>query len=143
MFKAAATGHAARAGVYAALLARAGMQGPHLPFEGKAGWCANVARERFSMSAFGGHGTPFKILETLIKNRPALGIAISSILAAEKLAPVRDIDDIQKVHVEVHQYAKEVGGTGDHRWHPDTREGADHSIPYVTAAALMDGTVNL
>ena len=143
MFKAAATGHAARAGVYAALLARAGMQGPHLPFEGKAGWCAHVARERFSMSAFGGHGTPFKILETLIKNRPALGIAISSILAAEKLAPLRNIDDIKKVHVEVHQYAKEVGGTGDHRWHPDTREGADHSIPYVTAAALMDGTVNL
>ena len=44
MFKAAAAGQAGRAGVFAALLARAGMEGPHLPFEGKAGWCDHVAR---------------------------------------------------------------------------------------------------
>ena len=31
--------------------------------------------------------------------------------------------------------------TGEHRWNPDTRETADHSIPYVVAATLMDGTV--
>jgi 2-methylcitrate dehydratase len=32
-------------------------------------------------------------------------------------------------------------GTGEHHWNPDSRETADHSIPYVVAAALMDGTV--
>ena len=31
--------------------------------------------------------------------------------------------------------------TGEHHWNPDSRETADHSIPYVTAAALMYGTV--
>jgi len=31
--------------------------------------------------------------------------------------------------------------TGEHHWNPDSRETADHSIPYVVAAALMDGTV--
>ena len=28
-----------------------------------------------------------------------------------------------------------------HHWHPDSRETADHSIPFGVAAALMDGTV--
>jgi len=43
--------------------------------------------------------------------------------------------------VEVYQKAKERVGTGEHRWNPDCRETADHSIPYVVAATLMDGTV--
>jgi 2-methylcitrate dehydratase len=29
-------------------------------------------------------------------------------------------------------------GTGEHHWNPDSRETADHSIPYVVAAALID-----
>src|SRR6185295_16624742 len=73
MFKATQAGQAGRAGVFAALLARAGMEGPHLPFEGKAGWCDHVARERFMFKAFGGPGTRFKIQDTLIKLRPACG----------------------------------------------------------------------
>src|SRR5262245_51331745 len=73
MFYTAPAGHAGRAGVFAALLARAGIEGPHLPFEGKAGWCEHVARERFTLDAFGGEGTPFKISYTQIKIRPSVG----------------------------------------------------------------------
>jgi 2-methylcitrate dehydratase len=29
-------------------------------------------------------------------------------------------------------------GTGEHHWNPDSRETADHSIPYVVAASLVD-----
>jgi 2-methylcitrate dehydratase len=29
-------------------------------------------------------------------------------------------------------------GTGEHHWNPDSRETADHSIPYVVAATLID-----
>src|SRR3954452_20543378 len=36
MWKAVAAGQSGRAGVFAALLAKAGMRGPHMPFEGKA-----------------------------------------------------------------------------------------------------------
>src|SRR5262249_7259808 len=79
MFKAAATGQAGRAGVFAALLAQAGMEGPHLPFEGKAGWCDHIAGKRFSLNTMGGNGTPFKILDTRIKNRAASGGVTSSI----------------------------------------------------------------
>jgi 2-methylcitrate dehydratase len=48
---------------------------------------------------------------------------------------------VQKVTVEVYETAKIGMGTGEHHWNPDCRETADHSIPYVVAAALMDGTV--
>ncbi len=140
MWKAVASGQAGRGGVFAAMLARAGMEGPHLPFEGKAGWCNHVARDNIVLSLDGRNGMPFKILHSLIKNRSSCGKTIASILAAEKVAPV-DFKKVKKVTVALDKLAKDRLGTGEHRWHPDTREGADHSIPYVVAATLMDGTV--
>ncbi len=139
MWKAVAAGQAGRAGVFAALLAVAGMKGPHAPFEGKAGWCNHVAKRSFSLDAFGGNGTPFKIIDTLIKPRSSCATTISSILAAEKTAAsLAGTAQIEKVTVEVYERAKIGMGTGEHHWNPDSRETADHSIPYVVAAALID-----
>lgn len=139
MWKAVAAGQAGRAGVFAALLAQAGMQGPHAPFEGKAGWCAHVAGKRFSLETFGGSDTPFKIHDTLIKPRSSCATTISSILAAEKAAAnLSGAGQIEKVSVEVYERAKTGMGAGEHHWNPDSRETADHSIPYVVAAALID-----
>ncbi len=143
MWKAVAAGHAGRSGVFAALLAREGMDGPHLPFEGKAGWCRHVAGQAFSLDVMGGDGHPFKVQDTMIKPRASCASTISSILAAEKVAPsLRNrIAEVERVTVEVYERAKVGMGTGEHHWNPDSRETADHSIPYVVAAALMDGTV--
>ena len=141
MFKAAASGQAGRAGVFAAMLAQAGMEGPHLPFEGKAGWFANVAHDQLSLDILGGKGTPFRIGDSQIKNRPAPGVTLSSILAAEKIAPLRDVNTVKKITVEVFGYAKDNMGTDEAHWHPTTRESADHSVPYVVATTLMDGTI--
>jgi len=140
-FKAAASGNAARGGVFAALMADAGMEGPHLPFEGKAGWCDHVARTRFSLGEMGGNGTPFRLPITMIKPRACCGTAISSAVAAEKIGTVRNAKDVKKITVEVYAWAKESVGTGEHRWNPESRETADHSIPYVVAATLVDGTL--
>lgn len=143
MWKAVTAGHAGKAGVFAALLAREGMNGPFLPFEGRAGWCDHIAGRRFSLDAMGGNGAPFKIQDTMIKPRASCATTISSILAAEKVAPaVRGrIAEVERVTVETYERAKAGMGTGEHHWNPDSRETADHSIPYVVAAALMDGTV--
>ena len=141
MFKSAAAGHAGRAGVFAALLGRAGMEGPHLPFEGKAGWCEHVARERLSLGSFGAEvSTSFKILDTRIKNRSSSGPTISAILAAEKVAPLRNLKEVTQVTVEAYKLAIERGADGD-RGNPQSPETADHSIPYLVAVTLMDGTV--
>jgi 2-methylcitrate dehydratase len=142
MWKAVAAGQSGRSGVFAAMLAAGGMKGPHAPFAGKAGWCNHVARKPFSLAAFGGRGTPFKINDTLIKPRASCATTISSILAAEKAAAViGSVDEIEKVTVEVYERAKIGMGTGEHHWNPDSRETADHSIPYVVAAALVDRRV--
>jgi 2-methylcitrate dehydratase len=141
MWKVTATGQAGRAGIFAALLARAGMEGPHLPFEGKAGWFDHVARERFSLPVMGGAGEPFKIGYTSIKLRPTNGLALSSTLAAEKISPLRNIGEVAEVIVEVNRKAKDHVGTDPHHWHPDTKETADHSAPYLVTATLLDGQI--
>jgi 2-methylcitrate dehydratase len=100
-----------------------------------------VARRRFTLDTFGGGGTPFKILDTLIKPRASCATTISSILATEKAAAQVASLDIEDVTVEVYERAKVGMGTGEHHWNPDSRETADHSIPYVVAAALVDKRV--
>ena len=142
MWKGTATGQAGRAAVFAALLAREGMEGPHLPFEGKSGWCDHVALERFTLDTFGGEkAAPYKILDTSIKLRPSNGLALSPTLAAEQVAPLKNVKDVKQVIVEVNKRAKELVGTHAHHWDPDTKETADHSAAYLVAATLIDGTL--
>jgi 2-methylcitrate dehydratase len=143
MWKAVTAGHAGKAAVFAALLAREGMDGPPQPFEGRSGWSEHIAGKRFTLDVMGGKGVTFKIEDTMIKPRSSCATTISSILAAEKVAPLikNRIADVQKVTVETYGSAKAGMGTGEHHWNPDSRETADHSIPYVVAAALMDGMV--
>jgi 2-methylcitrate dehydratase len=142
MYKVAAAGHAARAGVFAARLAQAGMEGPHLPFVGRAGWCSYVAGEQLVLSEFGGEGTPFKIGYTQLKFRPCAGNTISSVLAAEKLGPLEHSGDVKQVIVEVYDRAKIASASAPHFWNPQSAETADHSIPYLVAVALLDGTLS-
>jgi len=102
-----------------------------------------VAGKRFSLDTMGSAATPFKILDTMIKPRSSCATTISSILAAEKAAAALKgrVADVERVTVEVYETAKIGMGTGEHHWNPDCRETADHSIPYVVAAALLDGAV--
>lgn len=143
MWKAVTAGHAGKAGVFAAMLAREGMDGPPQPFEGRSGWSEHIAGKRFALDVMGGNGAGFKIEDTMIKPRSSCATTISSILAAEKVAPLLQhrVGDVERVTVETYGPAKAGMGTGEHHWHPDSRETADHSIPYVVAAALLDGTV--
>jgi len=143
VWKAVASGEAGRGGVFAAGMARAGMEGPILPFEGRNGWCAQICGQPLVLTEMGGAGVPFKIEATLIKPRSTCAATISSVLAAEPAAQrLRGrAADIRSVRVAVYGSAKEGMGTGAHHWDPRSRETADHSIPYVVAATLLDGTV--
>jgi 2-methylcitrate dehydratase len=142
VWKAVAAGQAGRTGVSCAVMAAAGMQGPHLPFMGKHGWCNHVSGP-LQLAPMGGRDASFKISDTLIKQRSSCATTISSILAAEKAsAPVRDrLEQVKAVTVEVYDTAKRNLGTEAHHWDPRSRETADHSIPYVVAATLIDGTI--
>ena len=138
-WKAVASGEAGRAGVFAAQLAQAGMPGPNLPFEGRAGWCKHVAG-----GAFGAEGLvlgSFRILGARMKPRPARALTIPAIEAAERVRLADGLRNVSRILVEVHRQAAD--GTHAEHWQPDSRETADHSIPFGVAAALAHGRVGV
>jgi len=141
MWKAIASGQAGKAGVFAALAAEGGLEGPEQPFAGSCGWLHNLAQGEGSLGRLGA-GERLRIGEVAIKPRASCQVTISAILAAEQAAArIDNPGQIAAVRVETYAFAWQSVGSGEHRWDPQSRESADHSIPYVTAAALVDGTV--
>ena len=53
------------------------------------------------------------------------------------------VSNIEKIHVETSFHSYEIIGKESAKWHPETKETADHSLPYIVAVALMDGDVTL
>src|SRR3954447_24842664 len=149
-WKGVAFANAARHGVYAALLARAGMTGPAPIFEGQMGFekelgvsLGNVA-EVFDKKreAMAGKGAASMILKTSIKYWPAEYHSQSAIEAALFLRKqIGDVSQIESVRIESHDASVDIIGSEPEKWKPETRETADHSLPYITAIALIDGEV--
>src|ERR1700730_7575163 len=140
-WKGVAFANAARHGVYSALLARAGMTGPAPIFEGQMGFekqlgvsLGNVG-EKF-------RGAPEMILNTSIKYWPAEYHSQSAIEAALFLRKQIGAGvEVKSMTIESHDAAVDIIGSEPEKWKPETRETADHSLPYITAIALIDGEV--
>src|SRR5690606_6382682 len=49
--------------------------------------------------------------------------------------------DIDAIHVHTYFAAWSEIGSEPQKWNPQTRETADHSMPYLLAAALLDGRI--
>ena len=149
-WKGVAFANAARHGVYSALLARAGMTGPAPIFEGQMGFekqlgvsLGDVGRIFTKTSeAMPGEGPASMILKTSIKYWPAEYHSQSAIEAALHLRnEIGDISQIRTVVIESHDASVDIIGSEPEKWHPQQRETADHSLPYITAVALIDGEV--
>jgi 2-methylcitrate dehydratase len=148
-WKGVAFATAARHGVFAALLARAGMTGPGPIFEGQMGFekqlgvsLGNLA-EKFAVPfPKTEHGAAAMILNTSIKYWPAEYHSQSAIEAALFLRKQIDhLAEVKSVTIESHDAAVDIIGSEPEKWRPMTRETADHSLPYITAIALIDGEV--
>src|SRR5947199_774723 len=148
-WKGVAFADAARRGVYSALLARAGMTGPAPIFEGQMGFekelgvaLGNVG-EKFAVPfPQNPQGPASMILNTSIKYWPAEYHSQSAIEAALFLREqIGDVSQIASVNVESHDASVDIIGSEPEKWRPETRETADHSLPYITAIALIDGKV--
>jgi 2-methylcitrate dehydratase len=141
-WKGVAFADAARRGVYAALLARAGMTGPAPIFEGQMGFEKQLGvslgdvSEKFK-------GAPTMILNTSIKFWPAEYHSQSAIEAALFLREQIGADvEVKSMTIESHDASVDIIGSEPEKWKPETRETADHSLPYITAIALLDGEVS-
>ncbi|PYL14825.1 MAG: MmgE/PrpD family protein [Verrucomicrobia bacterium] len=148
-WKGVAFANTARHGVYSALLARAGMTGPAPIFEGQMGFEKQLGvslgkiGEKFSVPfPKTDHGPASMILNTSIKYWPAEYHSQSAIEAALLLRKeITDLAQMKSVTIESHDAAVDIIGSELEKWKPETRETADHSLPYITAIALIDGEV--
>jgi 2-methylcitrate dehydratase len=129
-------------GTFAALLAGAGITGPEEVFEGNKGFKETIAG-KFSID-WSAEGID-SVLRTIIKKHNAEIHSQSSIDAAldVRQQPGFDAGAIRAVRVKTFQVAYDIiggGEEGDKRT-IRTKEEADHSLPYMVAAALLDGEV--
>ncbi|HEY8667546.1 MAG TPA: MmgE/PrpD family protein [Tepidisphaeraceae bacterium] len=145
-WKGCAFANASRHGVFAAMLARDGMTGPAPIFEGSKGFEELVSGPipiggPFAEDASAGQGD-FMIDQTSVKCWPVEYHAQSAVEAALKLrGQLESPAAIAAVIVESHDAAVDIIGSEPEKWAPTSRETADHSLPYIVAAALRDGEV--
>jgi 2-methylcitrate dehydratase len=143
MWKACTFAHAARNAVSAALLAKEGMTGPGQIFEGKYG-LFKVVSGPFRLDEFGGNGRTFRIMDVSIKRYPCGQHAQTAVDVAIKLrSKISSLNDIAEINIGTFAVGKSGMAGGDEKWHPETRETADHSIPYVVGVALMYGSLEV
>ncbi|WP_454689164.1 MmgE/PrpD family protein [Achromobacter aloeverae] len=138
-WKGCALANASRNGIFCAQLAAQGMTGPGHIFDGKHGFFQATGID-FEMLPFGGAGNDFRIMSARVKPFPAGYFSQSAIEAVLELRPqIPDISRVRKIHLETFPSGHRVMGSDESRWRPETRESADHSLPFVMAMALIDG----
>ena len=52
-----------------------------------------------------------------------------------------DLEDLERIRIATYGVAVRNAAGEPEKWDPKTRETADHSLPYVVAAALTDGVL--
>ncbi|GAB3031017.1 MmgE/PrpD family protein [Parafrigoribacterium mesophilum] len=133
----------AKEGTFAALLASRGITGPELVFEGNKGFKDSIAGPfTIDWSA----EDLERVRKTIVKKHNA---EIHSQSALEAALAIRaqagfDARRIEKVSLRTFGVAYSIIGGGEEgdKHNIRTKEEADHSLPYLIAAALLDGEVN-
>jgi len=137
MWKGVAGPNGARNGVFAALLAAEGMTGPAAAIEGSHG--LRELAGSFELGELAGPQGTFKLTQSNIKLFLSEYHSQSPITAALQLAKDIRADDIESIKVHTYWFCWSEIGSEPEKWHPTTRESADHSLPYVLSAVLTDG----
>jgi len=145
MWKACAFSNACRNAVFAANLARQGFTGPEKIFEGPKGVFRQLTGGPFTVR-LGSKRAGYMINKTYIKFWPAEYHAQSAIDAALQIRRQFVEDgyswrDINRLKIESFEAAVSIIGSEKEKWRPTSRETADHSMGYMTVAALIDGEV--
>lgn len=139
MWKGCAGPNASRNGLFAALLAQEGITGPDLAIEGYRGlW--NQVTGPFTLGPFGGQGVPFKVERTFFKPNPMMYTGMLPVEIALAMRDRVDVEAIESIRIYLDRFCV-MSSSGAAKFDPQTRETADHSIPYLVVAALLDGEI--
>jgi 2-methylcitrate dehydratase PrpD len=134
-------GHAAEAGLLAALAASAGFTGSLDVIEGDAGMGVAMSNGPDWSIALATLGREFNITDMTFKNHACCGHTFAPIDGAMALQQDMQVraEDMAQVHIGTYAPALEVAGN----FHPKTAAEARFSVPYVVATALLFGSVRL
>jgi 2-methylcitrate dehydratase len=138
MWKGFAAGNTALTAVNAVILARHGMVGPTRAFDGKSGWKEVIAGGDFQLTFTRGE----RVGQVWTKLYLAETYALSGVEAAIELGRAHHIEPekVKKVEVRTfHDAVLNVGAfEGRDPYRVSSKSEADHSFPYMVAAALID-----
>jgi 2-methylcitrate dehydratase len=134
---------AGRNAVFAALLARGGLTGPAPIFEGRSGFFQQVTGPAtVDVVGFGRRGAEFRINRCSLKRYPAVIYTQTAIVAGIEIArEVGSLDRIAAIEIATTRRGFQRTGSEKEKWAPETRDTADHSLPYITARAMFDGDI--
>lgn len=142
MWKGMAGPQGARQGVMAAYLAAAGMTGPDGIFQGQFGLWAQLFGRRYDLpipTRFADH--IFAVRQTMIKSFPIRFNCHVPVFAALDLRAKVDLSRVDTLVIETFEQAFGRWIELPEIWRPETRETADHSLPFCVSTALLDGEI--
>ncbi|MGC9152511.1 MAG: MmgE/PrpD family protein [Vulcanisaeta sp.] len=149
-WKAAATANSSRNAMFAVLLAKEGFTGPDAPLKGEMGFIRQLLSGDFNEKVIlelGSLPSPKRILDTYIKPYPVEYHAQSAVDAAKQIrreyGKAVEPDDVEYIVIDTFKAAYDIIVKDPEKWDPRTKETADHSLMWVTAVALLNGTVEL
>lgn len=134
---------ASQAGVIAAMMAREGYTGPVEVFEGKEGVFEVINSVEWRPEwPLKGLGKDFMITQCAYKAFPTEALTHQPISAALQVCQQQGLaaEDITEILVETTVRGADILSDSS-KYKPTTKETADHSLPYVIAAAVADGNV--
>jgi 2-methylcitrate dehydratase len=130
---------AVQSGVFAALMAKRGYTGTVAVFEGKEGFMDVFGPKWDESKLLGDLGKHYKILDCSMKAFPTEALTHTHITATLKAVKGNNVSYDQIEQVTVTTIARACDILFDpHKYRPESRETADHSLPYCIAAALVD-----
>ena len=145
---------AARMGAESALLAARGYSGPEHMFDGKEGlyhifshvhykgeparFDTDIMLDKLPTSA----KHHYRILDCGMKSFPIEALSHAPLTAMMKCVKENAIKAAEVAEIKVEVIARAADILGDpHKYRPDSKETADHSLPYCLAVGLIDGMV--
>ncbi len=130
---------AVQSGVFAALMAQKGYSGTTAVFEGKEGFMDCFGEGWDNDKLVGGLGKKYKILECSMKAFPTEALTHTHLSTTLKVVKGNNISYDQIEEVTLTTIARACDILFDpHKYRPESRETADHSLPYCVAACLVD-----
>jgi len=133
---------ATQIGVFAALLAEKGYTGPEHVVDGKEGM-THVFKPEWKLNLLtDGLGESWRITQCGMKGFPTEALTHTPISAVLDLVKSNDLHPDQVTKIQIRSLARAADILSDpSKYDPRSKETADHSLPYVIAAALVERQV--